>query len=70
MGVLGPSNKLVIALCRRPFDDVDDELDAARNDAAKKEGMSDDAQTSQQGNLEKQIINNSGYLEYNKNNLG
>lgn len=70
VGVLNPSNKLVIALCRRPFDDVDDELDASRTDANKKEQMSDDGQSSQQGNLEKQIINNSGYLEYNKNNLG
>ena len=32
--------------------------------------MSEDGQASQQGNIEKSIINNSGYLEYNKNNLG
>ena len=27
VGVLGPGNKLVIALCRRPYDDLDEETE-------------------------------------------
>ena len=51
-GMLNNNNKLVIALCRRPFDAMDDELDVTGNDASKKE-PSEEGQTSQQGNLEK-----------------
>jgi hypothetical protein len=36
-GALGPGSKLVIALCRKPFDDVDDELAFGSASDSKKE---------------------------------
>lgn len=49
---------------------MEDEGDIPRPDSTKQDKMSEDGQASQQGNIEKSIINNSGYLEYSKNNLG
>ena len=34
----GPTGKLVIALCRKPFDDMDDDLPFSSDDTSKKDG--------------------------------
>ena len=48
-------------------------MDLMRGDhhhQAKSDAMAEDSPASQQGNIEKMVINKSGYLEYSKNNLG
>ena len=70
---LAPGSKLVIALCRKPFDDMEDDLPFCKDDANKKDGsqMDDEGHMSQDiDKLESTIINNSGILEYNKGNIG
>lgn len=59
---LAPGSKLVIALCRRPFDNLlgDEKLETPveRSDVEAAEGV-----------LAQALANSSGYLEYSKGNL-
>ena len=59
---LAPGSKLVIALCRRPFDNLlgDEKLETPveRSDVEVAEGV-----------LSQALTNSSGFLEYSKGNL-
>ena len=62
--------KLVIALCRKPFNMDDDEL--MLSDEAKKDDqqLEEDPAGAKQLLTESSIINNSGTIEYTRNNIG